>query len=51
VNPVARRLADVTKAERVLGFKAQYSIEDGLRKLVDWWARETNHPAFIQGNM
>jgi len=50
VNPVARRLADVTKAERVLGFKAQYSIEDGLRKLVDWWARETNHPAFIQGN-
>lgn len=49
VNPVARRLADVAKAERVLGFKARYSIEDGLRKLVDWWARETNHPQFIQG--
>lgn len=48
VNPVARRLADVTKAERALGFKAQYSIEEGLRKLVDWWARETNHPEFIQ---
>jgi UDP-glucose 4-epimerase len=49
VNPVARRLAEVVKAERVLGFKAQYSIEEGLRKLVDWWARETNHPQFIQG--
>jgi UDP-glucose 4-epimerase len=48
VNPVARRLADVSKAERVLGFKTGHSLEQGLRKLVDWWARETGNTAFIQ---
>jgi UDP-glucose 4-epimerase len=37
VNPVSRRLADTSKAERVLGFKAQVSLEDGLSQLVDWW--------------
>ncbi|HEY8158387.1 MAG TPA: NAD-dependent epimerase/dehydratase family protein [Methylobacter sp.] len=37
VNPVSRRLADTTKAEQVLGFKAQVSLEDGLSRLVDWW--------------
>ena len=37
VNPVSRRLADTTKAERVLGFKAQVSLEEGLARLVDWW--------------
>jgi UDP-glucose 4-epimerase len=51
VNPVARRLADTSKAEKMLGFKAEYNLEQGLRKLVDWWARETNHPQFIQGKV
>jgi UDP-glucose 4-epimerase len=37
VNPVSRRLADTSKAERVLGFRAQVSLEEGLRRLVDWW--------------
>jgi len=37
VNPVSRRLADTSKAERVLGFKAQVGLEDGLSQLVDWW--------------
>jgi UDP-glucose 4-epimerase len=37
VNPVSRRLADTTKAEQMLGFKAQVSLEDGLSRLVDWW--------------
>lgn len=40
VNPVARRLADVTKAKRLLGFETQFSLEEGLRKLVDWWQAE-----------
>ena len=35
-----RRLADVTKAQRRFGFKAQVSLEEGLRKLVDWWSNE-----------
>jgi UDP-glucose 4-epimerase len=37
VNPVSRRLADVSKAHRALGFKAQVKLEDGLSRLVDWW--------------
>ena len=37
VNPVSRRLADVTKAERLLGFKASVGLEEGLARLVAWW--------------
>lgn len=37
VNPVARRLADTSKAERLLGFKAEIDLEEGLRRLVTWW--------------
>src|SRR3954469_13492514 len=41
-TPVWRRLADVKKAERLIGFKAKVSLEEGLRQLVRWWSRETN---------
>jgi len=37
-TPVWRRLADVEKAKRRLGFKAQVSLEEGLRSLVQWWS-------------
>jgi UDP-glucose 4-epimerase len=37
VNPVSRRLADTTKAEQLLGFKAQVDLDEGLRRLVEWW--------------
>jgi UDP-glucose 4-epimerase len=37
VNPVSRRLADVSKAARLLGFRAQVGLEDGLARLVEWW--------------
>jgi UDP-glucose 4-epimerase len=37
VNPVPRRLADTTKAERLLRFWAQVGLEDGLSRLVEWW--------------
>jgi UDP-glucose 4-epimerase len=40
-TPVWRRLADVTKAKRLIGFSARVSLEEGLRQLVDWWSRET----------
>ena len=43
VNPVPRRLADVEKARRMLGFEAQVPLQEGLRRLVEWWreARRT----------
>jgi len=37
VNPVARRLADTTKASEVLGFRASIDLEEGLTRLVEWW--------------
>jgi UDP-glucose 4-epimerase len=37
VNPVSRRLADTSKAKRMLGFEATVSLEEGLARLVDWW--------------
>ena len=40
VNPVPRRLADISKASRMLGFRASISIEEGLRQLVSWWQCE-----------
>ena len=39
VNPVSRRLADTSKAERLLSFRSHVSLEDGLARLVDWWQR------------
>jgi UDP-glucose 4-epimerase len=37
VNPVQRRLADVSKAKQLLGFEAEVCLEEGLRRLVNWW--------------
>jgi UDP-glucose 4-epimerase len=36
VNPVPRRLADISKADRLLGFRAKTTLEEGLRRLVAW---------------
>ncbi|MCR2823925.1 NAD-dependent epimerase/dehydratase family protein [Microbacterium sp. zg.Y909] len=38
VNGVVRRLADTTAARRDLEFEATVGIEEGLRRLVEWWA-------------
>ncbi|MCL3817860.1 NAD-dependent epimerase/dehydratase family protein [Aeromicrobium wangtongii] len=37
VNGVARRLADVSAADRDLGFRTQVGLEEGLAELVSWW--------------
>jgi UDP-glucose 4-epimerase len=36
VNPVPRRLADVEKARRLLGFTCSVGLEEGLRRLIAW---------------
>jgi UDP-glucose 4-epimerase len=40
VNGVTRRLADTSRAERLLGFRAEYGLRDGLADLVSWWRAE-----------
>jgi UDP-glucose 4-epimerase len=40
VNPVPRRLADTSRAARLLNFHTQVSLDQGLRRLVQWWAAE-----------
>jgi UDP-glucose 4-epimerase len=41
VNKVPRRLADTTLARERLGFEAEVGLEEGLRRLVEWWRAET----------
>lgn len=44
VNPVPRRLADVSRARQRIGFEASIPLEEGLRELVDWWSDEVATP-------
>lgn len=37
VNSVTRRLADVSLAAERLGWKAEVTLDEGLRRLVTWW--------------
>ncbi len=40
VNAVTRRLADVSQAADLLGWKAEIGLEEGLRRLVTWWREQ-----------
>ena len=40
VNAVTRRLADVSAAADRLGWKPEVDLDEGLRRLVDWWREE-----------
>jgi UDP-glucose 4-epimerase len=40
-----RRVPDVSKAERLLGFRAAVALEDGLRRTIDWWRQRLVVPS------
>jgi UDP-glucose 4-epimerase len=42
VNKVPRRQADTSLARERLGFEAEVSLEEGLRRLLTWWRAERN---------
>jgi UDP-glucose 4-epimerase len=37
INPVSRRLADISKAKQLLGFTPTVSLEEGMKELTDWY--------------
>ena len=37
INPVSRRLADVSKASKLLGYKPSITLEQGLMELTNWY--------------
>jgi UDP-glucose 4-epimerase len=41
---VRRRVPDVRKANRVLGFEARVSLEDGLRRTIEWQRQLSSSP-------
>jgi UDP-glucose 4-epimerase len=45
VNAVPRRLASTEKAQGLLGWKAEVSLEEGLERLVNWWRVNKEHVA------
>jgi UDP-glucose 4-epimerase len=42
VNPVSRRLACTKRAREKIGFEAKVSLEEGLRRFIDWWKQTKN---------
>jgi UDP-glucose 4-epimerase len=40
VNPVPRRLADTSRIRTLLGFTPRVDLDEGLRRLVQWWQKE-----------
>jgi UDP-glucose 4-epimerase len=49
VNKVPRRLADTALAREALGFEASVDLEEGLRRLVDWWRAERSPTPALAG--
>ncbi len=43
-----RRVPDVRKAERVLGFRAEVPLEDGLRRTIDWFQKVQSSKLKVQ---
>lgn len=37
INPVSKRLADISKAKKLLKFEPKISLEEGLKLLYDWY--------------
>ncbi len=40
LTAVPRRVADTRRAKELLGFEAQVSLDEGLRRLVTWWRKQ-----------
>lgn len=41
INPVSRRLADISKAKKLLNFTPTVSLEQGMKELTQWYFEKT----------
>ena len=44
INPVSRRLADITKAKKLLGFSPAVTLEQGMKELSEWYFEKIKIP-------
>ncbi len=49
-NGQPRRGLDVTRAERLFGFRAATSFEDGLRRTIEWYRKNRQHARSVTGH-
>lgn len=42
INPVGKRLADISKAKKLLNFTPKVRLEEGLKKLSNWYFEKSN---------
>ena len=47
---VKHRAADTSRAEDLLGWEPEYTVEEGLRKTAEWYA-ENNDKSYVQDNL
>jgi UDP-glucose 4-epimerase len=50
-TPVFRRQADVSKAQRLLGFRTRICLEEGVRRMVEWWRNEVRDRSLESANV
>jgi len=43
INPVSKRIADISKAKKLLGFTPSVSLEEGLKRLSKWYFKEVRN--------
>ena len=43
---VSRYIADISRAERILGYRPRYTLSDGLGETIDWYL---DHPELLEG--
>ncbi len=46
-----KRTLDVSRAEREFGFKAKTTLEEGLKKTIDWYSRNYVQPQVLNSSL
>jgi len=47
---VRHRAADTTRAEELLGWEPEYTVEDGIKRTLDWYV-DARDPEYVKENL